>query len=54
LDDDSGPDDDSEPASASDDHIQNKRRKVDISVAGMATKHTTIESLEERAMRLLG
>ena len=54
LDDDSGPDDDSEPASASDDHTQNKRRKVDISVAGMATKHTTIESLEERAMRLLG
>ena len=31
-----------------------KRRKVDVSVSGMALKDSNIESLEERAMRLLG
>ena len=30
-----------------------KRRKVDVAVAGMATKDETVESMEERALRLL-
>ena len=30
-----------------------KRQKVDVAVAGMATKDETVESMEERALRLL-
>jgi hypothetical protein len=44
--------DDSDSDSDSSDRPQ-KRAKTDVSVAGMALKSETVESMEERAMRLL-
>ena len=52
---DSGGSDDSDSDSDSDssDRPKKKRAKTDVSVAGMALKSETVESMEERAMRLL-
>jgi ATP-dependent RNA helicase DDX10/DBP4 len=52
---DSGGSDDSDSDSDSDssDRPKRKRAKTDVSVAGMALKSETVESMEERAMRLL-
>ena len=50
--DDDSDSDDSDSDSDSSDRPQ-KRAKTDVSVAGMALKSETVESMEERAMRLL-
>jgi ATP-dependent RNA helicase DDX10/DBP4 len=50
---DSGGSDDSDSDSDSSDRPKRKRAKTDVSVAGMALKSETVESMEERAMRLL-
>ena len=52
ADDDDSDSDDSDSDSDSSDRPQ-KRAKTDVSVAGMALKSETVESMEERAMRLL-
>ena len=43
----------SESESEESDSEPRKRQKVDVAVAGMATKDETVESMEERALRLL-